>query len=177
VDLTAGRAKRYDAAMDSSNKSTPIQPESGGIGGLCAVDARTGGQDLRLIRRAIVNGWNVPPDIKRTVIEEMSRIVAGKNERGEPIEVSARNRISAARVLVAADSVDARVEAVSRATTQVNVNVSNETRINLDRLTDAELEALERIHRKLDEKHPSPLQHDGQDGHSDEPDASSNGCA
>jgi hypothetical protein len=112
---------------------------------------------MRLIRRAIVNGWNVSERVKRLAIEEMALLIEGKNRQGEPIEVDARNKINAARVLVAADSVDARIAAADKPATQVNVNVNNETQINFDRLTDADLEALEMIHRKLgDKKTPAP---------------------
>lgn len=163
--------------MNASSSPTPIQPEIGGIGGQSVVDSRTAGQDLRLIRRAIVNGWNVSDRVKRLVIEEMALLVEGKNRQGEPIEVDARNKISAARVLVAADSVDARMETADRPTTQVNVNVNNETHINLDGLTDAELEVMERIHRKLAEKQtsaPRALAHVDFDGHCNEPDRNRN---
>jgi hypothetical protein len=45
-----------------------------GIGGQPVVDPRTGGQDLRLMRRAILNGWNVPEHVKQLVVEEMARL-------------------------------------------------------------------------------------------------------
>jgi hypothetical protein len=121
------------------------------------VDGRTCGQGIRLIRRAILNGWNVPEDIKRAVVEEMARLVAGKNDQGQPIEVNSRNRIAAARVLVAADSVDARMETSDKPTTQVNVNVSSATQISLEGLTDEDLEALEAIQRRLADQKVAPV--------------------
>jgi hypothetical protein len=58
-------------------------------------------------------------------------------------------------VLVAADSVDARTEAAEKPTTQVNLSVGNDTQINLGGLSDADLEVLEAMQRKLT-KDPSP---------------------
>jgi hypothetical protein len=120
------------------------------------VDARTGGQDLRLIRRAIANGWNVPEDIKKAVVEEMARLVAGKNAEGQPVEVNSRNRIAAARVLVAADSVDARLETSDKPATQVNVSVTSAAQVSLEGLSDADLEALEAIQRRMADKQVAP---------------------
>jgi hypothetical protein len=137
----------------------PSQPEKGGIGGLPVVDSRTRGRDIRLIRRAVLNGWNVPEHIKQVVVETMAGLVAGRNVQGDPIEVDVRSKINAARVLVSADAVDARMENSDKPTTQVNVNVSNETQINLAGLSDADLEALEAMHRKVTDL-PPPLPQD-----------------
>lgn len=73
------------------------------IGGQPVVDPRTGGKDMRLLRRAIREDWPITPEIRRLIVNQMA-LTAGRSE-------DERNRIAAAKVLVAADSINARREA------------------------------------------------------------------
>jgi len=101
-----------------------------GDGGLQA-----GKYNMALVRRAIKNGWDVPPEIKKLVVNQMA-LVVGKSE-------DERNRVAASKVLVAADAVDARREATQaeedkpEAASIVNV-------LNLTVLTHEQLEQLDR---------------------------------
>ena len=91
--------------------------QDGGIGGQPVVDTRTGGKDMRLIRRAIQGGWPITDEIRELVIREMGIIVRdSENER---------NRVAAAKTLVSADGINARLEVadIGNDTKQVDVNI------------------------------------------------------
>lgn len=66
-------------------------------------ELNAGKYNMRLVRRAILNGWPIPDEIRQLVVNQMALIV-GKS----PTE---KNQIGAAKVLIAADSVNARREA------------------------------------------------------------------
>jgi hypothetical protein len=68
-------------------------------------DLHPGKANMRLIRRAIKNGWNVPEEYKAAVVEQMAKVATESDDE--------RNRIAASKVLVAADSVDARFQQAS----------------------------------------------------------------
>lgn len=89
------------------------------------VDERTGGKDLRLLRRAVKNGWNVSEAAKKLIVDEMTLLVAGRRRGGSDKEVSDREKIQAAKVLVTADGIDARLQiATEQQGPQVNVGVN-----------------------------------------------------
>jgi len=86
---------------NASNLEPEEEPQE--IGGQPVVDPRTGGKDMRLLRRAIREDWPITPEIRRLIVNQMA-LTAGRSE-------DERNRIAAAKVLVAADSINARREA------------------------------------------------------------------
>lgn len=63
--------------------------------------------DAAMVRRAIREDWPLTPEIRRMIVSQMA-LVAGRS--GDE-----RNRIAAAKVLVAADSVNVRREALDQA--------------------------------------------------------------
>lgn len=95
--------------------------ENGGTGGSLFEDKKVQHLDLRLVRRAIVNGWNVPAEIKQAVVDEVSLIAMASPDD--------RNKIAAARVLIAADGADLRLQMAAEKpepaspSVQVQVNV------------------------------------------------------
>lgn len=106
-------------------ESDSTAPE-GGIGGQSILDPRTPRKDIRLLLRAINGRWPVEDGTKKLVVDELSKVVECNED--------ARNKIAAARVLVAADSVNAKreIEAIKAETeqvpaTQINVQVNNKT--------------------------------------------------
>lgn len=128
-------------------------PESGqGIGGQAIVDLRTGAKDLRLYRRAILNGWNVPPEIKLMVVLESTRLA--KASRDE------RVKLGAMKLLLQADSIDARIQIAAEggltpppAAVNVNVGVGVQVRPEISAATDDRLLALEqKLDRAIDQR-------------------------
>jgi hypothetical protein len=75
-------------------------------------------RDAQLVRRALREGWGLTAEERRVVVEQMLYEVEHNPE--------ARARIAAARVLVAADAVDARREgnSVSEQSGEVAANVA-----------------------------------------------------
>lgn len=61
-----------------------------------------GKYNMALVRRAIKNNWPLSPEIRQLVVSQMA-LVVGKSE-------DERNKIGAAKVLVAADNVNAKRE-------------------------------------------------------------------
>jgi len=112
---------------------------SGGIGGQCPVDPRTGGKDLALLRRAIKAEWRIKSEYRRLVINEMAALVHKSSDE--------RIKISAAKVLIVADAINAKREATELQKEQgpgvVNLNLANPFG-----MTPAEFEALT-IERQL----------------------------
>lgn len=113
---------------NSSNLEPEEEPQE--IGGQPVVDPRTGGKDMRLLRRAIREDWPITPEIRRLIVNQMA-LTAGRSE-------DERNRIAAAKVLVAADSINARREATDMQAEKlppavavgVQVNVNEEAALN-----------------------------------------------
>jgi len=83
--------------MSAEESKTPEPVGVLGDGGL-----RPGKYNMALIRRAIKNNWPIPPEYRKLVCDQMALIV-GRSE-------DERNRIGAAKVLVAADLVNAKRE-------------------------------------------------------------------
>lgn len=81
-----------------------IGDDSATIGGTPVVDPRTGGKDMRLLRRAIKEGWPISPEIRQLVVSQMALVVGRSEEE--------RSKVAAARVLVAADAINAKREAM-----------------------------------------------------------------
>lgn len=94
--------------MIAPNNEQPQESEPpGGIGGNCFIDQRTGGRDLQLVRRAIREDWPIPAGVRKLLVEELGGVLKdGEDER---------NKISAAKALIAADAVNARREAMDQA--------------------------------------------------------------
>lgn len=80
----------------------PIKPELVQTGVLGDGELRAGKGNMRLVQRAIRNGWPIPDKMKAMVVRQMGMIVRDAE--------SARDKTAAARVLVAADSVNVRRE-------------------------------------------------------------------
>lgn len=146
--------------MSSSNGTNgiPSPPNHGGIGGAVVVDPRTTGQDIRLIRRAIIGGWNVPQETKELVVNTMALLVNGKkrNDDGAIIpddDVGPRERARAAAVLALVDGIDQRTEAKAVAAPVAVSNTFN-TQINVNNYTSADdlaklpADELAKVHRQ-----------------------------
>jgi hypothetical protein len=86
-----------DEASASSTLPCGLVPGEGGYYGSRAA----------LERRAAREGWNVPPEARREAIEAALAVIR--------YSAVARDRIAAARLLVAADSCDIRRDALARA--------------------------------------------------------------
>ena len=71
----------------------------GVLGGGCAHPGRA---NLRLIRRAIREGWNIPEAKRRALVEHLVGVCHAGN---------ARNTIAAVRCLIEADRANVRAEA------------------------------------------------------------------
>lgn len=79
--------------------------------------------NMAMIRRALRDDWPIPPDLRKTLVAQMGKILESAD--------SDRDCIAAAKVLVAADSLNAKREATDLAaektadpSVQVNVGVS-----------------------------------------------------
>lgn len=66
-----------------------------------------GKHNMVLIRRAIREDWPIPPDLRVLLVRQMGRVMKHNPD--------ARNKIAAAKVLVAADAVNQRREAMDQA--------------------------------------------------------------
>ncbi len=81
--------------------SPASQPNNGGgLGGSTELSRA----DVQLVSRAVKREWPISPEIKTTVIKKLSHIVE--------TDESARNVVSAAKTLVAADALNARREQI-----------------------------------------------------------------
>lgn len=109
------KRQRERAAAGQPDAVLPLSGpnSSGGIGGQAVVDSRTGGQDIRLMRRAVKH-FPIKAIHRKLIVDSMSEIV-GDSERDD------RPRIAAARVMVAAEQVNVSREKESTHTTNVNV--------------------------------------------------------
>lgn len=122
--------------------------------------------NMRLIQRAIKNGWPIPDELRQKVMSQMEKIVDG----GE----SERDRIGAAKVILAADMVNVKREDMGRQGAKdppagVNVLIQNNVTggsvsVVQEGLKEPDyLEYLER--RALEEdRHASPVCEDVQPG-------------
>lgn len=81
---------------------------------------RAGRGNMKLIERAIREDWPISKNVRHKLTYQMSVILGGDNER---------NQVAAARVLIAADNVNAKREAVDvsyeKTPSAINVNVLN----------------------------------------------------
>ena len=125
------------AEMEGERHGNPL----GGVLGDGLLHAGKG--NMALVRFAIRAGWPISDEIRQQVVDQMALIVGQSEDE--------RNRIAASKVLVAADSVNARREATQvvedNPAGNVNVKVNVDTRppIDLSKLTDAQLAALEAL--------------------------------
>ena len=94
-----------------------------GIGVLGDGFLHAGKYNMRLVGRAIREDWPIPPELRAMLVEQMGKIVdKGKNNR---------DKIAASKVLVSADTVNVKREALDiQADAPVNmpmvgINVSN----------------------------------------------------
>lgn len=94
--------------------ATQEQPAAGVLGD---GELRAGKHNMALVRRAINEGWPIPEDVRQRLIEQMAKIIDAKKSQ-------MRNRISAAKVLVAADAINAKREATDAATERAGMNVN-----------------------------------------------------
>ena len=83
-----------------------------GDGGLLA-----GKANMRLVARAIENGWNVPPEYKKLVVSQMAKIVAKSK--------SERDQIGASRILLGAVGQDLKLQIAKENQQQSPGNVFN----------------------------------------------------
>lgn len=99
--------------IDSAdNLNPPEEPNAGGIGGLPVVDERTAGQDLRLLQQAVYNDWPIPSETKQLIHDRMKEIV---EHWPDP-----RVTVSAAKVLVSADSNNLKARAIDKSNQPAN---------------------------------------------------------
>ncbi len=94
--------------MESSEdeKPDPQTNDAGGIGGNLFIKPENERSDTKIIERAIRNDWPIPASIRNQIVNRMSDIVGTSPEE--------RNQIAAARVIVAADGVNVRREALDQ---------------------------------------------------------------
>lgn len=84
---------------------------------------RPGKYNMALVRRAIREDWPIPNDLRKALVEQMGAVLTSEirvvyaqdeDEREEIIDSAVRNKIAAAKVLVAADAVNAKREAMDQ---------------------------------------------------------------
>ncbi len=112
---------------DHEEQPDPKPEDAGGIGGNLFVKPENQRSDTKMIERAIRNDWPIPASTRLLIANRMSDIVGTSPEE--------RNQIAAARVLIAADGVNVRREALDLKETQgpgggVNVNVGVQVNTN-----------------------------------------------
>lgn len=88
----------------------------GGSGGESEFTAR----DSRMVERAIKGRWPIPDEMREKVPEALSKVITSPGS-------SQRNKIAAARALLAADSLNMEQEKRDAGGENINVNV-NDTR-------------------------------------------------
>jgi hypothetical protein len=108
--------------MIAAAQPTPDEPdEPQGVLGDGAL--RPGKYNMALVRRAIREDWPIPNDLRRALVEQMGAVLTSQIEvvyamdeedREEVIDSAVRNKIAAAKVLIAADSVNAKREAMDQ---------------------------------------------------------------
>jgi len=90
--------------------------------------------DLGVVRHAVRAGWNIKPHMKACVVETMMTILQDAD--------MARDKINAAKVLIAADRIDSREQVASKLDVTVDVKGLTDEQL-MARL--AEIEAMETI--------------------------------
>lgn len=135
------------------------EPEPKGVLGDGAM--RPGKYNMALVRRAIREDWPIPPDIRKAIVEQMAAVVTSEirivyTDKDEDIEdavdAAVRNKIAAAKVLVAADSVNAKREAMDQKDEHIlfpkvvltqSLDVPTMTNEQLDRIIAGDFTAIE----------------------------------
>ena len=104
--------------------------------------------ELVMTRRAIRSDWPIPADARGQIVCEMVRIISGS--------ASDRERIGAARVLIAADSVNARREALDLQAELQTPPVKNaaERRVLILPSNGRESEAIQQAYASFDAMEP-----------------------
>lgn len=92
--------------------------EVGGSGGVLA-QARLSRSDLQLVRKAVNGGYNLTPEQRQDIVRRAHEILMSPPELiigkdGEKLDVSYRDQIAAAKVLIAADKMDMDVERLAK---------------------------------------------------------------
>lgn len=125
-----------------SESNTSIGGSGATSGPLGDGDLHPGKYNMRLIRRAIKNGWNVPEEYKAAVVEQMAKVATESDDE--------RNRIAASKVLVAADSVDARFQqAAENNPLEHSSSTTNVLNVTVADLSPAQVEALYALRKRL----------------------------
>lgn len=137
---------------------------SGGQGAV--IDDRRPRQHMQMVRRAIREGWPISQGVKAAIVHEMTAIVTGAihvcyddEDRDEVIGAEVRSKIAAAKVLVAADSVNVAREKMDQADehiemgvghggTHVNVNVGLQLNQTIQNAVGTEPDYLEWIRQR-----------------------------
>jgi hypothetical protein len=124
----------------SEHANTP--PGRGGKGGEYGSQQTS---DTRLVERAIRQRWPIPEDRRPAIMDRLIQVATGEG-------VSDRNRVVAARALLAADALNMQQEKLDQGGDTLNVNVKGGVRVeptpDYSRLTDGELLALYELMRK-----------------------------
>lgn len=97
--------------------------------------------DLRLVRKAINGGYNLTPEQRQDIVRRAHEILLSPpelkiGEDGATLDVSYRDQLAAAKVLLAADKMDMDVE---RLAAGVGSGVTNNTQVNIDARGNQEL--------------------------------------
>lgn len=96
------------------------QPKPDGVLGDGALQPGKG--NMALVRRAIREDWPIPPELRAKLVAQMGKVLEKSEDE--------RNQVAAAKVLVAADAINAKREGADAAAekgdsgTQVNVQVN-----------------------------------------------------
>lgn len=108
--------------MIAAAKPSPDEPdEPKGVLGDGAL--RPGKYNMALVRRAIREDWPIPSDLRKALVEQMGAVLTSQIEvvyamdsedREEIVDSAVRNKIAAAKVLIAADAVNAKREAMDQ---------------------------------------------------------------
>ena len=62
--------------------------------------------DLRLIKRAVRNKWEIPERLRHLLPEAMGRIALNQDDEGRTLSYDPREQVAAAKVIVAMDAVN-----------------------------------------------------------------------
>ena len=101
---------------------TPDEPDEP-LGVLGDGALHPGKYNMALVRRAIREDWPIPADVRKKLVDQMAAVVTSEiivvytddgEDREEAIDSAIRNKIAAAKVLVAADMVNAKREAMDQ---------------------------------------------------------------
>ena len=95
--------------------SPSLPPSPRGDMGARVYERKIKDQEVRLLARAIRQGWNIPPEKKPDVVARLLRVV----ESGED-----RNAVSAARALVAMEAQDTEATGEKKSGSTINYNLT-----------------------------------------------------